>query len=1145
MLYFLYLYFLIYLNKKKMSYKLTDIWNIDTKSIYNLYKNVGIGTSKPNYKLDVNGIISGNEIIENNKRLEEKYVQKIGREKFTDILLSKIPNEYVLEEDNIDSNLESNLLVRFRFDKGINNLNNTTLMDINESIDLYVFKELELEIITSEIDNYGKNYIIGNSAIYFNGNDTYLRLKNKNSSFNISGNEYIIRTIFKNIYEFTITFWFRIEDDDVEENIQKYTIFNFSEGNNCYFKLQVKNNSLYYETKILNSDNSSYKIYKINFENNLIDINEWYHLDIIYKENSGKYDYIKFYLNGLELIYNIYNFTDSIDNININTISYFKTDGSSWTNYIGCDSDISNYFKGYIDDFRIYNKELSVDDIKNELTGEVLKITTKGISTFGNVGLYLKPYEQKIGLGTLNPEKNVHISGDVLINNGNLYTDIGYIDNIKSSNINTNELHTDILYVNSNIIENELKIEGNININDKILLENNEIKSYPNNSLLINTGEDGILTTSNLIVTGNFNPNQIILDNLVSKVSLISDGTTTFNGTITINDIIIMNANMDFNNNDLLGIINIKGSEKINSGADLIIESGGDIIVNNGGKITIQSGGSIILDSGSIFTINTSLTFTDIDIETLDITTSLNSTGSTTLANTTITGTLGITGDLTTNNIIVNSGNILTLNSGANLIVNGTTTLNDDITLNGDTNIVAGKDLVIGADGNDKIEISNTALTFINSSGGDTIEMKSSTGNIESSGKIKSNQLEIDALSTLSDTNIIGTVYIGNTQSSHIEITNNSFSIKPNSSGTNCQIDSSGNIRNNNITANQINATSILINGTEVVAGVTSGGGGGTTVNETTEIAVKSLSVVDYIKPYNTNQDEILINNKLHIATSIHNYLNYSGASVRDYMNCVIFQNAISPSIISLGNNSLGQNKKNHTLTDTDTEIGKIEFIANQSSDSIINKKFGFTTHEINCKKQSDISSSSATKTKGTISIQGGISNDNNFYRFSVGNWNDEPKLEFFTDNTELPKFAVDKDGNVEISGSLTINGQLINTDTNNTEKWIGNLYYPGITYESESDIAKNLEDNASIEYKTLLLSDDIYATSGIWDITPSSGYYAIFTTGIYVPKEITQNILINTNTILKIDTIYQENTGSINYTFKKGIHKIELIIKY
>tara|TARA_Y100000389_G_scaffold83399_1_gene79967 strand:+ start:16262 stop:19498 length:3237 start_codon:yes stop_codon:yes gene_type:complete len=1077
-----------------MSYKITDLWNVDTKSIYNTSKNVGIGTNNPNSKLDVNGTISGTEIKEDNKKLEDKYVQIVGKEKFTDILISKIPNEYVLEDENKSCNLESNLLIRYRFDKGENFLKNTSLRNKLEN-DIY--KNFELEIYTNDIDYYGNNYIIGDASMYLNGTDTYLKIKN-----GINDN---IEIEYFYIEELSITCWFRIEE------LQSSTLFDFNQNNDCFFKLFFDdlNNTIKYQ--INNYDDTN--IYSFYFDNNLIDINEWYHIDIIFKKrNDSYYDKGEFYLNGIQLVYNIED--QSSNPYTINDILYFKSNGNNWYHFIGVDKGLVNYFKGYIDDFRIYDKNLTQDDIKNELTGEVLKLTTKGISTFGNRGIYLKPYEQKIGLGTVNPEKNIHLSGDVLIDNGNLYTNTGYIDNLESSNINVNKLNVDI-------------------INENILISENEI----------DVGNSGIIKTSNLVVTGNFNPNEIILDNLVSKQSLICDGISEFNGLITVNDVMNINSNIEFNDTNLLGTINIKGSEKIISGGEISVKSGGNVLIENGGILTVENGGSLILNSGSVFTINTSLTFDDIVITTLNVTTLTNNSGVTTLGETDITGILDVIGNMTTNNLNINSGNTLTVSSGAFLSVLGDTTFNEDIIVNSTKRAIfgiedSGNRIIINKSGFTTIKDENDTTTF---------SILTSTGNMTSSGSITADTLDIDTSATLETATITnsctvktGTLTIGdasNTQNSRVLLTPSSLLLKSNSTDNVFEINSSG-----DIICNSIDVKSYLLNGETF----TGGGSGGTTYTLIDPISVKSLTVADEIS--RENNDIVRIDKKLHITDADYTYYNYSGGSERSYMNLVVLNNdSLAPGILSIGNNSIGVDKTDHILTDESTEIGKIEFIANQNTGG--DSKKGFTTHEINFKKQIN---TSGNITRGTISIQGGESTHGNIYQLSVGNWNDDPKLEFFTNNTTTSKFSVDKDGNVNISGNLTVSGQIEGvTDTSSdTKKWIGRLYLNN-DYNTEQ-ITKDLEDMTVLEYKIVSITDTI-SSKEIWSDTETytnigiDTHIGIWTTGIYVPKEITQDIYVSDNTYIKIDTIYQipSNTNIVRYIFSEGIHKIQYIIKY
>ena len=75
----------------------------------------------------------------------------------------------------------------------------------------------------------------------------------------------------------------------------------------------------------------------------------------------------------------------------------------------------NNNLRGNIDDFRYYGNKIITEEEITSLIGKVLYVTTTGISAFGNTGIHLEPFQQKIGIGTNEPESNLHIFGDTYI----------------------------------------------------------------------------------------------------------------------------------------------------------------------------------------------------------------------------------------------------------------------------------------------------------------------------------------------------------------------------------------------------------------------------------------------------------------------------------------------------------------------------------------------------------------------------------------------------------------------------------------------------------------------------------------------------------------------------------------------------------
>lgn len=558
-----------------MSYQLTKIWNTDTKSIYNINKNIGIGTNIPQYKLDVKGIIYGEQIIEQNKLLKDKYVQIIGKEKFTDILVSKIPKEYILNSDITDyDTIDSNLLLRFRMDKGESILKNTSIRNEiigNDNIYNY-YSHITLKIFPENIDIdklIGANFIIGNACVYLNTNNylyLYSDFQIKNEIINGSVIQYNdhINMRYEDFDNLSFTFWIRLEYDEIIID-KYYTILNFiSKSSNGYdrnIKLYVQNNTLFLFIK--NTQDKEYTFIPLSGFG-IININEWYHIDIIFKKNNLLF--IDIYINGILQHYTF----QSIEPINV--------DEDYWISYIGKGNTQDENFQGYIDDFRMYNTSITVEQIKQYLTGEVLKITTKGVSTFGNTGIHLEPYQEKIGLGTLEPLHNIHIKGETFIE-GQLITPIIHNDSLYSSNININNATIQQSYINSNIILDELKILDNssINLNDNFYITSNEIKTFDTHKGFdIDTGT-GSIKANNIITDTltiqNYNPETIQLNNLICQDKIQNNGITEFYNTVTFkNDTQLIMENGD----SILKNVTVNGNMNINT-----FTSSGIITLNN------------------------------------------------------------------------------------------------------------------------------------------------------------------------------------------------------------------------------------------------------------------------------------------------------------------------------------------------------------------------------------------------------------------------------------------------------------------------------------------------------------------------------------------------------------------------------------
>ena len=181
----------------------------------------------------------------------------------------------------------------------------------------------ELEFYGSEYMFNDNNAII-NKSVYFNGLQ-YLTIPARNFG------------IFEGL---TFSTWVYFT-----ENRSYERIFDFSNAgtNNIIVSRQSTNNNLYLEVR--NGSNINQYIY-----NTVIVNNTWMHVCVSLNKNPVQW---KVYFNG------VLKTQDSI----LGTV-FFPNDVSLANCYIGRSAWADPYLKGYIDDFRIYKRALTADEIK-------------------------------------------------------------------------------------------------------------------------------------------------------------------------------------------------------------------------------------------------------------------------------------------------------------------------------------------------------------------------------------------------------------------------------------------------------------------------------------------------------------------------------------------------------------------------------------------------------------------------------------------------------------------------------------------------------------------------------------------------------------------------------------------------------------
>jgi hypothetical protein len=319
------------------------------------------------------------------------------------------------------------------------------------------------------------NYIKGNGSINFN------YLSSQYSSIP-SINLYNIQSV--NGISFCL--WFRMNNIDTGD---WPCIFNFNNGNSVaprwiLISRYIKNNTLNFD--IYNGNNQINRI----TTNNYIDGN-WHHI-IWSITNQGSWI---IYIDGV-----IANFTEplpmdvNIENINFTNNFFAKSFGH-----------LNGYFDGNIDDFRIYNQVLTLNQIQELYNGRIeiysYKNTNNDLNIYGNASIS--------GDANIN---NLILNGVVYRNNGIPYFDSGWITKLdENSNIfnsysivgigTTFPRFQNRLDVNGGIICNEIFINGALLTNDYINNSGTSAETIASGTLKISSGGTGVKSfTSNQIL---------------------------------------------------------------------------------------------------------------------------------------------------------------------------------------------------------------------------------------------------------------------------------------------------------------------------------------------------------------------------------------------------------------------------------------------------------------------------------------------------------------------------------------------------------------------------------------------------------------------------------------------------------------------
>jgi len=387
-----------------MPYELGTIWNVTSKYIYNtLDKNIGIGTTTPICELDVYC-----NIAENGIKLEDKYQLKPENNKKYDLIVRED-----LDEDH------QHLIIWYKFNKE----------NFTSNYAAIGYGELSTENGTRS--NLQKEYYVGTGSAEIN-DELYYKIHMSADQFDEE--------------KYTVCFWLFLNEECISDRF----ILNLrgTSSDIFYFKYATDKLTIYKTA-------ADY----IEYDNSL-DKNKWYHITIIINDASDpkQKDLL---VNGIKINDNDTTEVGNIQNILLRDSS---TRAGTADIYLGNTIDSIN---GYIDDFRIYESNLPIDYIQNNIIGKITKITPGNISANGNYGIDIVNYSNIVNIGSTNSNVDLRIFGNLKVN-GDL--SISNLD-INTSRFNTLNV-TSNLTVGSNVdIDNDLTVSKTITENQRTLAQ--------------------------------------------------------------------------------------------------------------------------------------------------------------------------------------------------------------------------------------------------------------------------------------------------------------------------------------------------------------------------------------------------------------------------------------------------------------------------------------------------------------------------------------------------------------------------------------------------------------------------------------------------------------------------------------------------
>lgn len=196
-----------------------------------------------------------------------------------------------------------------------------------------------------------------NNAMYFDGTEKI---------------EVDITNLNLEISEGTIAFWFNFESILETQTVMPILYLGSDDGSDNMFIIEIGHSGGSHGAgSSSDPDPSNTKMYTTWIKNNMLPFlcfdtninleeNRWYHMAVVISENGNTG-----YLDGVKLINRNYNFGDS------NDIAFFAEIPVKEKMYLGYGrssymiSPEMVYYKGYLDEFRIYNKTLSDEEISS------------------------------------------------------------------------------------------------------------------------------------------------------------------------------------------------------------------------------------------------------------------------------------------------------------------------------------------------------------------------------------------------------------------------------------------------------------------------------------------------------------------------------------------------------------------------------------------------------------------------------------------------------------------------------------------------------------------------------------------------------------------------------------------------------------